>query len=145
MEYQTLKERALSAIREGQTISFPIPVINNRGVLVDVFFVYTVDRKTRIPNKPIYCIEFDRDADEFTKVISPSYFTDIEHNPTPFRMPNNYRQNAEAVWNMYEDVRTEISAGFVGALVSQYTKLISQTSQECLMPYYKAVAPRIFK
>ena len=144
MNYKELKRKAMAAAKDGQAISLPVPVEVKNGDWADVFFVYTVNRETRIPNKPIYCIEIGEGADEVRLVEPERYFSDVAFQPTPYSKPNAFKDNVATAWEMYSRVRDEIVSGILGDASKKYAQLVRSVTQECLMPCYQALSPLLF-
>ena len=142
--YDDIRKVANSAIPIGMSVSMPIPILRDERVL-DVLFLYSVDRKTRKPRKPEALLEVDLESSTVRRIDTSKFFGSTVFVESDLKSPENYRELSDDAKSAYASMRGEFSRGVTGDATSRYAELVYAITQDSLMPFYEALAPSVFK
>lgn len=141
--YDDIRKAANNAIPIGCCVSMPVPIMREGSVL-DVFFLYSVDRQTWQPRRPEVLLEVDPETRSVNRIDQPDVFKDVVFVESDFVMPNDYSKLSDAAKDCYEAARGEFAHNLSGDALTRYAELICAITQKSLLPFYEALAPSVF-
>lgn len=144
LDYKEVQSVLWSRLPMGQNISFPVPVLNE-GILYDLAFTYACDPATHMAHTPLAVIAADCDSKQAVEHDAREFFSHVRFAPTPFETTSNYKQISREAKQLYGSVREEALAAKPGAVSRRYIELVQSITQPALLPYYRALAPALFK
>jgi len=141
--HNDIRKTANSAIPIGACLSMPVPIMR-QGRVLDILFLYSVDRQTRQPRRPEVLLEVDPDTANVKRIDQPDAFKDVVFVESDFIMPNDYSRLSDETKDCYEAARDEFAHGLSGDALMRNAGLIRAITQKSLLPFYEALAPSVF-
>lgn len=142
-DYDDIRKMAASVIPIGTSVSMPVPIVRD-GRVLDAFFLYTVDRKTRKPRKPEALLVVDYEESAVRRVDSSELFGDTVFVESDLKSPEDYQKLSSDAKAAYAAMRDEFSSGVTGDATARYAKLVQAITQDSIMPFYETLAPSVF-
>ncbi len=143
-DYDLLDDLSLESTLDGELISLPVPNLTNDGTLLDCFFFFSVDSRTNRPEKPSGYLVVDMKRMKYERFNDTALFNGIVFQTESFTPPNNMDSAYDEAESIYGTVRDEVLHETAGEAAYRYAELVEQISPSCLMPYYRALCPKIF-
>lgn len=141
--YEEVEKAIWPELLMGLSFSMPVPVLGSDGLL-DVVFLYSVNRRSRSVNKPHSIIQANLSDGSSTRVNEPQVFEAVEFVPAPFEMPSSFAEKTEEAKALYAETREEVARGEAGPASKRYAELVWSVTQKPLRPYYRALSPTLF-
>lgn len=144
-DYSTLERLVYANVKDGHSISRPVPRVADGGRRLDCVYVYGADARTGRPlGAPSVVVGVDYEARACENLDVESLFSGIAFDARNYVPPSDYVRHLDEAEEAYGSAREEVFCGAPAAAARRYARALAAMTPACLMPYYRALAPGLF-